>query len=1111
MILKIKKILKKIYLIIKKVVLKFIQLMTYIYMFIVKPSCMIDLLKNIKHGNILYGCYTMDKLYFKNGKIVLDNTAEPVVSIIIPVFNQIEYTYKCLMSIEKYTKNVSYEVIIGDDLSFDGTKYLDRYVENIHISRNEVNTGFLLNCNNAASKAKGKYILFLNNDTEVTENWLSSLVELIESDKTIGMVGSKLIYPNGVLQEAGGVIFSNGSGINYGGGDDPAKAQYNYIRDVDYISGASIMISQKLWKKIGGFDKRYIPAYCEDSDLAFEVRKAGYRVVYQPKSVVIHYEGISNGRDVNNTSGLKHYQIENNLKLKEKWEKELKLQPKQSIKRDDFTLRDRIKEKGMILVVDHYVPEYDKDAGSRTTFQYLKMFVKEGYTVKFLPDNFYQNEPYTSELEKMGIEVLYGPEYANGIFEWLDKNKNNIDTVYLNRPNIAPKYIDYFKEKTDIKIIYYGHDLHFLREMREYELTGNKEKLISSNNSKKIEFDIMEKADYIYYPSYVEEEAIKKIDPNINVKAINAYLFDDVNLKEDYNFKNKNGIMFVGGFNHTPNVDGINWFMKEVYPLIQKKKNIPFTIAGSNPPQVIKDYANDKITVTGFISDEELAEIYNKSRIVVAPLRYGAGIKGKVVEAMSKGMPIVTTSIGAEGLANTENILMIEDDPKKFADAILKIYDDENELKRISKEEKEYIVNNYSSKAAWNIIKKDFEKTYDFTIVTPDGYGSYGDEALLRGALDLIDSKSVKIVTERKELFTDKLKELPEGIVEEYVPICDLEKVVIKTKNLIILGADILDGTYAIENSITRLKVANRIATKGGNSYVFFSFKSNAAKEVLDYIDTMSDKVNFYLRDELSMKNFQLLTGKEVKYFPDMAFFVNKIRISENKEITRKLLKIKYEGYNLVGLNFSETAFRSMHNEFTFKNKKKYVKDIIEAILKSSKEKLYFGLLCHDIRHWDDYSSDADYQIIAEEVLKEMNYKNYILIDSSNTHIDLLNILPAFDTVITGRMHLAIACFRSNVIPLIYTGNKNNTSVNQIDKMRGMFINRLNDSSFVVNNEKELSVKINELLDFNNQKINEIKRNLKMNFEKDLVYKNKLKKEMEFNINKNKKKMKDGE
>lgn len=192
----------------------------------------------------------------------------PMVSIVIPCYNQVHYTYACLQSILEFTKDVTYEVIIADDVSTDATAELSRYAEGLVICRNETNQGFLRNCNQAAKAARGKYIMFLNNDTKVTEGWLSSLVNLIESDSTIGMVGSKLVYPDGRLQEAGGIIWSDGSGWNYGRLDDPDKAEYNYVKDVDYISGAAILLSTALWKQIGGFDQRFAPAYCEDSDLA---------------------------------------------------------------------------------------------------------------------------------------------------------------------------------------------------------------------------------------------------------------------------------------------------------------------------------------------------------------------------------------------------------------------------------------------------------------------------------------------------------------------------------------------------------------------------------------------------------------------------------------------------------------------------------------------------------------------------------------------------------------------------------------------------------------------------------------------------------------------------
>lgn len=222
----------------------------------------------------------------------------------------------------KNTLDVEYEIIIADDVSNDETIKIKDYVQNITVIRNEKNLGFLLNCNNAAKYARGEYLHFLNNDTQVEENWLSSLVQLIESDEKIGMVGSKLVYPDGRQQEAGGIIWNDASGWNFGRLDDPSKPEYNYVREVDYISGASILLSKKLWLEIGGFDERYVPAYYEDSDLAFEVRNHGYKVMFQPKSVVVHFEGISHGTDTN--TGIKSYQIKNKEKFIEKWKDELK-------------------------------------------------------------------------------------------------------------------------------------------------------------------------------------------------------------------------------------------------------------------------------------------------------------------------------------------------------------------------------------------------------------------------------------------------------------------------------------------------------------------------------------------------------------------------------------------------------------------------------------------------------------------------------------------------------------------------------------------------------------------------------------------------------------------
>lgn len=637
-------------------------------------------------------------------KLIVPACSNPLVSIIIPVYNQFNYTYECVKSIIEHTQDVKYEIIIGDDVSTDETKNISRYIKGVKVVRNSENLRFLLNCNNAAKHAKGKYIFFLNNDTKVTEGWLYSLVELIESDNTIGMVGSKLIYPDGRLQEAGGIIWKDASAWNYGNGQDPEQPEFNYVRDVDYISGAAIMLSKELWNKIGGFDEEFAPAYCEDSDLAFQVRQQGYRVVYQPASVVVHFEGVSNGTDT--STGLKHYQIVNNEKLKTKWAEELSKHYENG--QNVLKAKDRCFDDGKtILFIDHYVPQFDKDAGSRTVFQYVKMFVKKGYKVKFIGDNFFKHEPYTTVLNKMGVEVLHGPWYAQHIFEWLKDNNDCIDYVFMNRPHISEKYMDFFNENMKAKVIYYGHDLHFLRINREYELTGDEEKRLEAASWKAKELDLMHKADVVYYPSYVEADLIKQVDNTINVKALVPYVYDEFKSKKRNSVYNK-GILFVGGFSHTPNVDAVNWFVKEVYSEIKDKADIPFYIAGSNPPEEILAYDGDGIEVKGFVSDEELERLYSSCKLVVVPLRYGAGVKGKVVEAIYNGVPIVTTNVGAEGIPATDNILVIKDDAKEFADAVISLYNDAKKLDEISDNMQKYIKENNSIDAAWNIVGEDF-------------------------------------------------------------------------------------------------------------------------------------------------------------------------------------------------------------------------------------------------------------------------------------------------------------------------------------------------------------------------------------------------------------------
>jgi len=635
--------------------------------------------------------------------LVFKNHAEPFVTIIIPVYNQFEYTYHCLSSILKFSgDSISYEIIIADDCSIDLTTEIKKIVQNIQVIRNATNLRFLKNCNQAAKYARGKYLLFLNNDTQVQSNWLEPLVALLESNETVGAVGSKLVYSDGRLQEAGGIIWADGSGWNYGRMMDCEAPEYNYVKEVDYISGASLMIRTSIWKMLGGFDEYFEPAYAEDSDICFSIRKLGYKVVYQPDSIVVHFEGISNGIDMN--EGQKKYQIVNGKKLFKKW-KDIFTTEQFPNAEDVFLARDRTKGKKNLLMIDCYAPQYDKDAGSRTIFHYLKLFVKLGFNVKFIPDNFYKHEHYVNTLQQMGIEVLYGPDMALGWKVWLKTYGKYFHYVFISRPEIAAKYINEVKKHTVAKIFFYGHDLHFLRLEREYEIYRKKSILKNSKKFKKLETQIMSQVDVAYYPSALEIKEIEKLGLNVKTKAIPAYIYQNPSTRELSGTKD---IMFIGGFSHKPNVDAVLWYAKEIFPEVLKKlPNIKTYIIGSNVPEIITALNSDNLVVTGAVSDEELNLLYKSCRISVVPLRYGAGVKGKVVEAMFHGIAVITTPVGAEGIPESKNCLFIKENASDFANEIIRIYDNLELLTKFASKENEVIKKHFSIDTVLESIKAD--------------------------------------------------------------------------------------------------------------------------------------------------------------------------------------------------------------------------------------------------------------------------------------------------------------------------------------------------------------------------------------------------------------------
>ncbi|MCQ2599636.1 MAG: glycosyltransferase [Alphaproteobacteria bacterium] len=635
-------------------------------------------------------------------------TLSTTVSIIIPCYNQYEYTKKCLYSILQNTHGIDYEIIIADDCSTDETKDILNHIKNITVVRPESNLRFLKNCNNAAKQARGKYVLFLNNDTQVMPNWLSHLVNLIESDKTIGMVGSMLLYPDFSLQEAGGIIYSDAGGCNYGRGKlKPWSGEYNYVKDVDYISGAAIMLAKETWEKLGGFDELFAPAYYEDTDLAFRIRNdLKKRVVYQPLSRVIHFEGKSNGTDL--SSGQKRYQVINAEKFQNKW-KEI-LSTAHCKPHDIFYARDRSKDQKCLLFIDSRFLTYDKDCGSRASFKYLEFFKKHGLNVKYLAKAKYPYDYHKDTIEQMGIEIICSDDlYDKRIQKWFEENGKYIDYIYLNRPDVAQWCMKYLKKYTTAKIIYQGHDLHHLRMMREYQINPSKRLLKATKRMEHLEKTLLPQMDTVVYFSDVEIDKIKEM--NLNVKKLDTvplYVFDDVsNMK--YVSSKRQDIMFIGGYNHVPNVDAANWLVNDIMQAVwAKNPNIKLHLVGSNMPKQLQNLASkyENIIIDGFVTDTELKELYSKIKLSIIPLRFGAGVKGKIVDSMYNNVPVITTSIGAEGISSDEQFIIVRDDTDSIVKAIVDVYDDNEKLQKISDKSSGFIMDNFSTKTVLNKFKQ---------------------------------------------------------------------------------------------------------------------------------------------------------------------------------------------------------------------------------------------------------------------------------------------------------------------------------------------------------------------------------------------------------------------
>ena len=628
-------------------------------------------------------------------------SATPRASLIIPVYNQAAYTLACLRALAEHPPLASCEILVVDDGSSDQTGEWMAQVSGLHFHRRAQNGGFIAACNDGAARARGEFLVFLNNDTVPQPGWLDALLDTFRTEPDAGLVGAQLLYPDGRLQEAGGVVFSDGSAWNYGRFESAHDPRFASLRAADYCSGAAIAIRRELFRSLGGFDTRYAPAYYEDTDLAFSVRACGHRVLYQPRSRVVHLEGITSGTDIN--SGAKAYQVRNRERFAEKWSDALTRQPAPNSLPTPALLHAGQRQ---VLIVDAMTPRPDHDSGSLRLVNLMRLLREEGMHVVFLPSNRRDDGDYTAALQALGVETWYAP-HARRMPDWLAEHGPRFDSVVLCRHYVASAFLPLVaKHAPQAKVVFDTVDLHYLRERRGAEMNQDAAMLRASEITRASELAVMARADTTLVVSNVEKEWLAHEAPGRVVEVLS-------NLHQvagpGQPFAQRKDLVFVGGFRHPPNVDAVVWFAREVLPAIHAQlPEVVFHCIGSNPSDaVLALSALEGVVVHGHVPD--LVPAMEGMRIAIAPLRYGAGVKGKVNLSMAHGQPVVATTCAVEGMHLQDGRdVLVADDAQAFAEAVLRLYQDEALWNRLARSGLDNVARYFSLDAAREVVRRVF-------------------------------------------------------------------------------------------------------------------------------------------------------------------------------------------------------------------------------------------------------------------------------------------------------------------------------------------------------------------------------------------------------------------
>lgn len=614
-------------------------------------------------------------------RLLFSSPSSPKVSIVVILYNQAPLSLLCFQSLLNIV-DISFELIIIDNASSDETEKLLKKCDGAMIVRNETNLGFVEAVNQGAALATGDHLLLLNNDAILKNDAISSAIDTLESSDDIGAVGGKIILLDGSLQEAGSIIWNDGSCLGYGRGRNPEDPEFMFQREVDYCSGAFLAIKHELFKKLNGLDMDYAPAYYEESDFCVRLKKLGYRIIYEPKSLITHYEFASSG-GYSNASKL---QIAHQNIFKEKHEDFLRNRPSPS--EHNIILARESSHKPRVLVIDDRVPLIGLGAGYPRCRHLLHDIHAQGFQVTFyplrMPHESWQ-DTYATLPADMEVMLNAGTE---GLLPFLQERKDYYPIIIVSRDHNMAFLNELIAKDSSLlgssQLIYDAEAVAASREILRLRLTGNMLSEDEAAQMIKNEITLAQHASAII--------CVSKHEAGFFTKAGHKNVFTLGHACDAHptptSFDERKDFLFVGALqdNGSPNVDSLLWFDSEVLPILNELlgNECRILVVGKNGASDLHRIKNPAFKFLGM--QDDLTQFYDRCRVFIAPTRFAAGIPHKIHEAASHGIPVVATDLLCEqlGWRNGEDLLSASD-ARGFAEHCFKLYTEKETWEKIRK------------------------------------------------------------------------------------------------------------------------------------------------------------------------------------------------------------------------------------------------------------------------------------------------------------------------------------------------------------------------------------------------------------------------------------------